>query len=129
MPSTVSTSMIICWVACTTNVCTARVSVSTDDAEEGASGSMLLTSSDLELVYDYGDQTVGMRFNGVDIPQGATILNATVQFQVDESNSGPTSLTIEGQAADIMNRGCNGFIQKTSSIIDLSHNLRKVFDS
>jgi hypothetical protein len=29
---------------------------------------MSLTSSDLELVYSGGDQTVGMRFNGVDIP-------------------------------------------------------------
>jgi two-component system cell cycle sensor histidine kinase/response regulator CckA len=37
--------------------------------------------------------------------------------------------SIEGQAADIMNRGCNGFIQKPFSIIDLSHKLRKVFDS
>ena len=37
--------------------------------------------------------------------------------------------SIEGQAADIMNRGCNGFIQKPFSMIDLSHNLRNVFDS
>ncbi len=35
--------------------------------------------------------------------------------------------SIEGQAADIMNRGCNGFIQKPFSIIDLSLQLRKVF--
>jgi hypothetical protein len=38
--------------------------------------------------------------NGVGIPQGATIVNAYVQFQVDEPNSVATSLTIEGEAVD-----------------------------
>jgi hypothetical protein len=51
---------------------------------------MYLTSSDLELVYDGGDQTVGMRFTGVAIPQGTSISDAHVQFQVDETPSGPT---------------------------------------
>ncbi len=78
-----------------------RVSASTDDAEERAGGSVILTSSDLEFVFDrVGDQTVGMRFNGVDIPQGATILKATVQFEVDEPNTVDTDLIIQGEAAD-----------------------------
>jgi len=77
-----------------------RISSSSDDAEEKASGSMKLTSSDLELVYDKSNQTVGMRFNSVDIPSGATITNAYIQFQVDETPSGTTSLTIQAQAAD-----------------------------
>jgi hypothetical protein len=58
---------------------------------------MSLTSSDLELVYSGGDQTVGMRFNGVDIPQGAAIVNAYVQFQVDEMTSAATLLKIQGE--------------------------------
>ncbi len=74
-----------------------RVSANTDDAEERDTGTMYLTSSDLELVFDRGDQTVGMRFNGVDIPQAATITKAYVQFKVDEVNSGATFLTIEGE--------------------------------
>ncbi len=41
-----------------------------------------------------------MRFNGVDIPQGATIVNAYIQFQADETNSEATSLTIEGEDID-----------------------------
>jgi hypothetical protein len=41
-----------------------------------------------------------MRFANLGIPQGATITNAYVQFTVDETNSGATSLTIKGQAAD-----------------------------
>jgi len=41
-----------------------------------------------------------MRFNGMTIPQGATIVNAHVQFQVDEVNTVATSLTIEGEDVD-----------------------------
>jgi hypothetical protein len=78
-----------------------RVAASSDDAEELAGGSMYLNSSDLELVFDRGgNQTVGMRFMGVAIPQGASISDAFVQFQVDGASSEATSLTIEGQATD-----------------------------
>ncbi len=77
-----------------------QVSASSDDAEEKATGGMRLTSSDLELVYDKGNQTVGMRFNGVEIPQGATITSAYIQFQVDEVNTAATNLSIQGQASD-----------------------------
>ena len=63
---------------------------------------MYLDSSDLELVDDGSntDQTVGMRFAGVAIPHGATIIDAYVQFQVDETDSDPTSLEIRGHVAD-----------------------------
>ncbi len=71
-----------------------------DDAEENAFGGIYLGSSDLELVYDGSNQTVGMRFTGVSVPNGATITNAYVQFQVDEVNSGATSLSIQGEASD-----------------------------
>lgn len=78
-----------------------RVSASGDDAEESASGSVSLTSSDLELVLDGSDQqVVGMRFNGVTVPPGATIIRAYVQFQVDEVTSDATSLVVAGEATD-----------------------------
>jgi PKD repeat protein len=77
-----------------------RVAAGSDDAEERASGSMLVASSDLELVFDGSDQTVGMRFNGMTIPPGATTTNAHVQFTVDESHSVATSLTLQGEATD-----------------------------
>ena len=77
-----------------------RVGASADDAEESASGGIDLSSTDLELVYDGSNQTVGMRFNEVPIPQGARIVYAHIQFQVDETNSEATSLTITGQASD-----------------------------
>jgi uncharacterized protein YjiK len=71
-----------------------------DDAEEAASGTMYLSSSDLELVFDGSNQTVGMRFGNVKVPQGATISTAWVQFMVDEAQSEATNLTVQGQAAD-----------------------------
>ncbi len=77
-----------------------RVAASSDDAEENASGSVDLSSSDLELVYDSSKQTVGMRFTGVRVPRGSTILSAYVQFQVDEARTSATSLTIQGEATD-----------------------------
>jgi hypothetical protein len=39
-----------------------------------------------------------MRFTGVNVPRRATITKAYIQFQVDETSSGPTALTIGGQA-------------------------------
>ncbi len=76
----------------------ARVAASDDDAEERANGDVRVSSSDLELVFDAGgDQTVGIRFRDVTIPQGATIDHAYIQFQVDDPNSSSTSLTIRGE--------------------------------
>jgi hypothetical protein len=77
-----------------------RVNESGDDAEEALSGSVDRGSSDLELVEDKSTQTVGIRFNNVGIPKGATIANAYIQFKVDEKSSIATTLTIRGQAAD-----------------------------
>ncbi|MCB9350376.1 MAG: metallophosphoesterase [Lewinellaceae bacterium] len=81
----------------------ATINSSTDDAEqETASGSMDLNSSDLELCTDRGTvQWVGLRFNNLNIPQGANIVNAYIQFETDETgNDDPCNLTIYGVAAD-----------------------------
>ncbi len=83
-----------------TTIAESRVAASSDDAEQSAGGNVSLTSTDLELIYDGSNQTVGMRFNGVAIPQGAHIVNAYVQFKVDEINTEATSLSIQGQATD-----------------------------
>ncbi|GJL79850.1 MAG: hypothetical protein NPINA01_28390 [Nitrospinaceae bacterium] len=100
-----------------TTVLDIRVASGSDDAEERASGDMSLTSSDLELTFDAGgDQTIGMRFNGVNIPAGATITKAYVQFQADESHSGSTSLTVRGQAA----ANAATFTSETNNITDRS---------
>ncbi|MHC4084938.1 MAG: right-handed parallel beta-helix repeat-containing protein [Planctomycetota bacterium] len=84
-----------------TYIYTVKVNYNNDDAEE-KDGAMNLKSTDLELVYDGShQQIVGMRFNNVEISQGATINNAYIQFTVDEKNdSNPCSLTIGGEDVD-----------------------------
>jgi len=75
-----------------------RVSSSSDDAEERPRGGVSyvsLTSTDLEMSFDRGiTQNVGVRFTGLDIPQGRYIENAYIQFTADEINTEPTDLTI-----------------------------------
>lgn len=70
--------------------------------EESVDGSISNGSSDIELVYDNaatGNQHVGMRFNNLSVPRGATILSAHLQFTVDETdNQNPNNLTIWGEA-------------------------------
>ncbi|MCB0551897.1 MAG: hypothetical protein KDD19_30305, partial [Phaeodactylibacter sp.] len=94
-----------------------RIASSTDDAEELASGSMDITSSDLEMVEDpsQGIQVVGLRFNGLNIPQGASITAAYIQFTVDETRNGnPCDLNIYGQASDDAATFSNGNSDITS---------------
>ncbi len=83
---------------------TRSIATSADDAEEPALGVVSLTSTDLELVNDdvtsAGDQLVGLRFSGLNIPQGAIISSATIQFKADEVQTAATALDIAAQAAD-----------------------------
>jgi len=83
-----------------TSVCR-QVGTSTDDAEENNSnGNVNTTSSDIEMTFESNDQTVGLRFDIMTIPQGASITNAYVQFTVDEVSTGAANLNIQGEAAD-----------------------------
>jgi hypothetical protein len=79
-----------------------RVASRPNDAEESNSGRMSLNSTDMELVNDgsRGAQLVGLRFTGIDVPQGATITEAHLEFTTDETNTGSTSLTLRAQHAD-----------------------------
>jgi hypothetical protein len=78
------------------------VNAGSDDAEENTSnGSVNPSSSDLELVVNNSiQQAIGIRFNGIDVPQGAPITAAYLQFTTDETDSTTTSLIIEGEATD-----------------------------
>lgn len=73
-----------------------QVATGNDDAEE-KNGTMSLTSTDLELIRESADQTVGVRFTNLQIPAGATINSASIQFTTDETTSESTSLTIYGE--------------------------------
>jgi hypothetical protein len=79
-----------------------RVSLETDDAEEYTSNGFMDvdSSTDLEFVFDGVNQEVGMRFQNILIPIGATILNAYIEFETDETGSAVTNLSFYGEATD-----------------------------
>ena len=91
-----------------------RVSSDQDDAEERSSGQVVTSSTDLELPYDVkrGQQLVGVRFNGVKIPQGARIRHAHVRFKADEADTGSLSLKVQAHDADNAAR----FVQETRNL-------------
>jgi hypothetical protein len=65
-----------------------------NDAEQRQDGSVSFSSSDLELIYDSGTsgalQTIGLRFEDLNIPVGATITNAYIQFSSDHDSANDT---------------------------------------
>jgi VCBS repeat-containing protein len=79
-----------------------RVSSSNDDAEERiSSGSVTLTDGNLELGQTGSKaQIVGLRFNLVDVPQGAIVTNAYIQFRSDKATSTNALITFRGEDAD-----------------------------
>ena len=85
----------------TTGTYSTQVVNGDDDVEEDESGEITFDSSDLEMVYDSFDsngfQTVGIRFQKVNIPYGATITDAYIQFRSDESNSATADLLITAE--------------------------------
>jgi hypothetical protein len=89
----------------TNQTCTStHVRQGVDDAEESViTGTVSIDSQDLELVHDVAnarDQVVGIRFQGLAIPPGAKILSATLELINIRAREEPTSLTIQGVAAD-----------------------------
>ena len=81
----------------TNTIVVSQINSSADDAEEKLS-EVSITSKDLDMVNDDGViYTVGMRFKNINVPQGATITSAIIEFAADEVNTVPTSLIIKGQ--------------------------------
>lgn len=86
-----------------------KITVADDDLEEwlnGANaGNLDAGSSDLELGNESAGtdpQMVGMRFSNINIPKGAVITNAYIQFTVDATskNTDPCVLTIKAENND-----------------------------
>lgn len=80
-----------------------KISNGNNDVEETQTGVIYFVSSDLELGYDRykfvkgtpnGFQKIGLRFEGLNIPKGAKITNAYIQFRADEVNNAPASFKI-----------------------------------
>ncbi len=79
------------------------ISNGNDDVEEyNTDGTLYTNSSDLEFCYDgaAGNQHVGLRFQGVNIPQGAIITNAYIQMRADETDNTNLDVFIAGHDAD-----------------------------
>ncbi len=87
---------------CINQTFTARVISGNDDAEEyeDTDGTVVLGSSDLELVEEDYTQTVGIRFRSINIPKDTTILEASLTFTANETDTTTTSLTIRGHGVD-----------------------------
>jgi len=86
------------------DVCS-KIRTSSDDAEEDtADGSINLTSGDIELMFDNSNnanQVVGLRFLNLNIPNGAVVNNAYVQFISEATvNLDPSEINIYGEASD-----------------------------
>jgi len=78
------------------------ISTGNDDAEESDSGTVDLSSSDLELVNDgsKGNQIIALRFPNINIPVNANINHAHMQFSTDETDDGVTDLLIHAEDED-----------------------------
>ncbi|MBA3581086.1 MAG: Ig-like domain-containing protein [Gammaproteobacteria bacterium] len=82
---------------------TSRVGHQHDDAEESnpPSGSIDRNSNNLRMGYvGVAAQQVGMRFPTVAIPQGATIINAYIDFRADQNNSNINNFVLKGEATN-----------------------------
>jgi hypothetical protein len=66
-----------------------------DDGIETEGGDVILNGVQIEV----GVQTAGFRFEGVRIPAGATVTQASIQFSSDRADSEATSLSVSAELA------------------------------
>jgi hypothetical protein len=92
----VSKAVAVSGVVSLTQTVNILVSQSSDDAEERlSSGSVDLTSSDLEMIRDgSNDQAVGVRFQNLELPKGAVIQYAFIEFTAKDAGSADAQLQI-----------------------------------
>ncbi len=77
------------------------INTSIDDVEEEPNVGNIIDDVSLDL--DLGEDNakiVGLRFNNINVPQGALITNAYIQFTAEEIGTLATNLTIVGEAVD-----------------------------
>jgi len=69
-----------------------------DSVEDQLERGMYMTSSDLELPNDGGLQVIGIRFLNVEVPNGANVIDAYVEFTVEDVEPDqPVNLIIDGE--------------------------------
>lgn len=79
-----------------------RLTGPNDDAEQNSSGSgsMYLSNYKIALVQGFTNFKTGFLFRNIQIPQGATITKATVQFTTADGGTNTSNLTIKAHDAD-----------------------------
>jgi len=96
-----------------------RVTSGSDDAEDAFFLGMDLNDTVLKLtrerifIFDV-DQAVGMRFQNIRIPRGATITNAYIEFKADANDNEATNLTFYAEAVDDAPTFTTGFANISS---------------
>jgi|GEM_PF-919142 len=85
------------------NYVAVRINNGSDDMEEDEDGNMDDGSSDLEIVKESSIQVIGTRFADVSIPKNAEIINAYIQFTVDEPNKSQDPFNVDIQAEAVSN--------------------------
>eukprot|EP01060_Flectonema_neradi_P034894 TRINITY_DN625_c0_g1_i4.p1 TRINITY_DN625_c0_g1~~TRINITY_DN625_c0_g1_i4.p1 ORF type:complete len:540 (+),score=115.75 TRINITY_DN625_c0_g1_i4:97-1620(+) len=80
---------------------TVRLTSDSDDCEEKVTnGDLSKSSSDLELTQESQQQLIGIRWSSVDLPAGATVTEAVIDFTCDEEGSGKPIVDIAFDRSD-----------------------------
>jgi len=83
---------------CINQVFTAQIQASDDDAEETLSNGGISLGGTILNMQD--SQMNGMRFRDINIPQGATILEADITFTSERTDTGSSTIRFFGQDSD-----------------------------
>lgn len=81
---------------------TGNISLGVPTFGEEAPDGAIVNFIPVNLVENSGGdiQTVGLHYMGVNIPSGATITSASIQFEAEPNNVNPVAITIKGEAED-----------------------------
>ena len=94
-----------------TGTTASSVVASADDAEQGVGGRMQLTSHDLDIGQRAG-KPVGLRFTGLEVPDGATVTGAYIEFEAKRSGRRPADIQIAIEdTTDAATFGCGADIR------------------
>ena len=103
-----------------------RIGNALDDMEERPDKSLDWDSSDLEITWEKDDnnQLIGLRFADLQIPEGATITDAYIQFSVDEDDKSTDSFDINIHTDDTANS--NPFENKNGTVSERTQSVSGV---
>jgi hypothetical protein len=94
--------------SCQTGTISTRISQDNDDAREKVSDGKMKRDDKKVKITDEGDEIVGLRWTNVNIPQGAEIQIAYIQFEAEDDGDEDGTVTIHGFLETNTNRFSNG---------------------